>query len=233
MVGIENRIFRDVDGDDDDWESENVCSHPTCVCSIGIDQDLKENTGERDKSHQDALLNSTCDRIQPWRIVHLCTCWTCPPRKGFRRTRRPRGGSRLRSTPPSRQRWWWWLYWGGGRRWGLIIKMSSPPCSRACTGPPPRSRYTWAPISQPGKNPRSWTCWWWGWRVWWWEGGWRWWCLRQVLNLEVVAVESPTLLQSIVGHRAARLGLAGLVPERDYQISEKVLSNILGVFFNI
>ena len=45
MVVIEIRIFRDVDDDDDDdCESENVCSHPTFVCSIGIDQDLKENT---------------------------------------------------------------------------------------------------------------------------------------------------------------------------------------------
>ena len=35
---------RDDDDDDDDCESEHVCSHPTCVCSIGIDQDLKENT---------------------------------------------------------------------------------------------------------------------------------------------------------------------------------------------
>ena len=30
--------------------------------------------------------------------------------------------------------------------------MSSLPCSKACTGPPPRSRYTWAPISQPGNE---------------------------------------------------------------------------------
>ena len=35
---------RDVDDDDDDCETGNDCSHPTCVCSIGIDQDLKENT---------------------------------------------------------------------------------------------------------------------------------------------------------------------------------------------